>query len=496
MSGGRDGQRCATGRAGAVLAVGLSLAAGAVAAPPAAPPPAVPAAGYAVVVSAATAADPAWRAVVEALAGRHHATVLRYTNAVTEALAPLQALFPRHTCFVARPQEAGRDVVVAVHRLMRRLDADPYTDGFWGILTGYDAANALRLAQYGKPLTVRKVAAGTDVALDACEEGVWYCELQQGRMVRKEQGGAPRQLEGPADTTAALVETLTTYGADLFVASGHATEHDWQIGYRYRNGSFRCAGGELYGLDTKGQRLPIRSAGPRVYMPVGNCLMGHIDGTNAMALAWLNSGGVHQMLGYLQPTWYGYAGWGCLDYFVEQPGRFTFTEAFFANQHALVQRLAAYFPDLVAAEGPAKLPAGYAPGAAAQAAGLTAQDARGLLFDRDMVAFYGDPAWAARLADGARSWEQTLTVRGDEYTLEVRPARGAQSYAPVSRNGSQRGGRPIVHYLPRRIGPAQIVSGAEWRPVITDDFVLIPLPPAGGDPAPAPRLVFRAAPAP
>ena len=39
------------------------------------------------------------------------------------------------------------------------------------------------------------------------------------------------------------------------------------------------------------------------------------------------------------PTGYGYGGWGCLDYFVEQPGRYTFTEAFLANHHALVQRL-------------------------------------------------------------------------------------------------------------------------------------------------------------
>ena len=56
--------------------------------------------------------------------------------------------------------------------------------------------------------------------------------------------------------------------------------------------------------------------------------MGHIDDQQAMALAWLKSGGVRQMLGYTVPTWYGYAGWGCLDYFVEQPGRYDFAEAF------------------------------------------------------------------------------------------------------------------------------------------------------------------------
>ena len=56
--------------------------------------------------------------------------------------------------------------------------------------------------------------------------------------------------------------------------------------------------------------------------------MGNIDGQDAMALAWMNDAGVKQMLGYTVPTWFGYQGWGVLDYFVEQPGRYTLTEAF------------------------------------------------------------------------------------------------------------------------------------------------------------------------
>jgi hypothetical protein len=57
-----------------------------------------------------------------------------------------------------------------------------------------------------------------------------------------------------------------------------------------------------------------------------------------------SSAAVRQMAGYVLPTWYGYQGWGLLDYFVEQPGRFTLTEAFHANHHALVHRLMTYFP--------------------------------------------------------------------------------------------------------------------------------------------------------
>ena len=74
-----------------------------------------------------------------------------------------------------------------------------------------------------------------------------------------------------------------------FVTSGHATERDWQIGYRYRNGSFRSKAGQLYGLDTQGRKFPINSPNPKVYLPIGNCLMGNINGKDAMALAWMQS---------------------------------------------------------------------------------------------------------------------------------------------------------------------------------------------------------------
>jgi zinc protease len=451
--------------------------------------------GYAVVVSRQTQADPGWNRVVEALRQEHQAKVIAYEASVDEALTALRAQFPRYVCFVAQPAEAGREFVAKVHRLTRKLDDDPFADCLWGILTGYDADNALRIAQHRAPLTVNKAAGGTEIALECCQEGVWYSESTAGLLVKKEKGGEPKRLSGPADSTEALAKALTEYQADLFVTSGHATERDWQIGYAYRNGQFRCEGGVLYGLDTQGRKLPIRSPNPKVYLPIGNCLMGHIYGPDAMALAFMNSGGVNQMIGYTVPSWYGYAGWGCLDYFVEQPGRYTFAEAFFANQAALVARLQSYFPDLVSVEPDAKgrLPAPVQVTAAASAAGLTANDARGLVYDRDTVAFYGDPAWVARMAKGQTAWDQTLTEREGVWTFEIKPNRGLRTFDPINRNGSQRGGRPIVQFLPRRLKDVQILEGADLKPLITDDFVLVPNP-RTCDPARNYRVVFRGTP--
>ena len=234
----------------------------------------------------------------------------------------------------------------------------------------------------------------------------------------------------------------------------------------------------MYGVPTQGERFEIRSPRPRVYLPIGNCLMGHIDGPDAMALAWMNDVGVRQMIGYTVLTWYGYGGWGVLDYFVEQPGRYTLTEAFHANHHALIHRLDTCYDGIVTTTvrpGARDIPAAP-PNQAGIDLGLTAFDARGLLWDRDTVAFYGDPAWTARMAPRSTAYNQTLTVSGDTYTLTITPQRGMQSFSPISTNGAQRGWRPIIELLDHRIRDVHIVAGQELKPVITDEFVLVPNP--------------------
>ena len=225
---------------------------------------------------------------------------------------------------------------------------------------------------------------------------------------------------------------------------------------------------------------------------MGNCLMGHIDGPDAMALAYMKSAGVCQMIGYTVTTWYGYAGWGMLDYFVEQPGRFTLAEAFVANENALVNRLATYFP------GQEKAEAGHVSAqgklsAAAREAGLTASDAEGLLYDRDTLAFYGDPAWEARMAPGPLAWEQKISIDGGRYQFDIKPLKGEKSFQPVNTNGSQRGGRPIVQFLPERIDPrtVRIEEGGDLKPVVCGRFILVPCP-GTSEPARTYRVVFRA----
>jgi len=113
------------------------------------------------------------------------------------------------------------------------------------------------------------------------------------------------------------------------------------------------------------------------------------------------------------------------------------------------------------------------------------------VFDRDFVAFYGDPGWAARMADRPKAFDQRISMQDGTYVFEVMPRRGPDSFDAVNRNGSQRGGRPFVAYLPHRIRNAQVIEGADLEPVITDDFILVPNPRVC-DPAKTYRVVFRA----
>jgi zinc protease len=440
--------------------------------------------GYAIVVQEEVAKNPEWRKVCEALVSRHPgAELVMWDKEIEDALPKLRSLHPAFTCFVAPCTEVGPKVVAAIHRLTRRYDDDAYTDTRWGILTGYDAATALELARFDKPIVVKRVSSGTAFAMEMVDEGIAYDELVANKVVKK-LGGAGKAVRShcATDTTKLLADTLTDWNADLFITSGHGFKRGWQIGFRYKNGSFGSTDGRLLGKPSNGEQFEIRSDHPRVYLPIGNCLIGCIEDKDAYAIAMMKSAGVKGMIGYTVPTWYGYAGWGCLDYFLEQPGRYTLNQAFLANQLALVHRLESAFPGAgkfspepgrVVRKGIPEL------SAHGKKAGVKPSDFSGLLHDRDTLAYYGDPALDARMDPRLCAYGQKLERDGDVYTLTVAGRRGGKSFAPVDTNGSQRGGRPIVAFLPNRIGKAEVLEGGEWSPVIADDFILVPNPGEG-----------------
>ena len=401
--------------------------------------------------------DAAWKNVAESLAKKHDGTVIYCDNSLAEAQPALSKIMPRYVAVVARPDQLGAAFINQFHQQMRTLDADPYTDAQWGVITGRSADDAMKMVNETSPLIIKRTASATRIATNFCQEAECFDELiAKGHSLKKSN---EKEIETPLDDADSVEELAAAFAhpdTQLIITSGHASQRDWQPGFRYKNGTFHSKNGDLYGLDLKKKEHVVKSDTAKVYLPCGNCLMGLIDGPDAIALAWMHSAGVRQMAGYVEPTWYGYMGWGMMDYFVEQPGRYTFAESFFANNVALVHRLATVKD-------------------------LSAQDQKGLEFDRDMVAFYGDPAWSATMMKAPLPYELKLTQTADKMIVEINPLEGDDSYEQKNTNGSQRGGRPFIVMLPERINPEKmtLISPNEISAVLVDNFVLIPRPPQG-----------------
>jgi hypothetical protein len=432
---------------------------------------------YAVVVSKRTHEDPEWKKVVEALvkkySEKYHAQVIEYAGGVNESLKPLRAMFPRYAAFVAQPEEAGREFVIKIHRLTRQLDDDPYTDVVWGIITGYSPSDALRIVNTREPLIIHRGAAGTGMDLNLFDEGFVVHEGSDDEYTEKPKDGKPEKKHGEADAAKPIVELFDKFKPQMFLTSGHATWRDWQIGYPpHQRGQFRCKDGVLYGVDLEGKRYPLRSPEPKVYLPSGNCLMGLIHDKQSMALAWLGSGGADQMIGYVVSTWYGRGGWGTRDYFFSEPGRYTLSDAFYFNNQSITWELQTRFPKAANVdcdkwnietdqEGTFNR---LAEKLEITSNGPDVKDNLGLHWDHDTVAFYGDPAWEARLAPQPAKFTQKLAVDGDRYTFALKADADCTP------------GRPPAMMLPRRVKDINLVAGKELKPLVTSKFVMVMKP--------------------
>lgn len=373
---------------------------------------------YAIVVSKAVMDDPAWKAAtVDTLLAKHPgAQVTVWEGDVTEARARLTASQPSFTAFVVRPEQAGVRFTIDVSHLCRTLDEDPYTDTFWGVVTGYDAASAKALAEAG-PIAIERALDCAGCDLTAFRKAWRYTEDHRGTMNAWERGVTPAIRDIPCDTdnTQGFLERVKTDRVQFLATSGHATQHDWQMGYCGPNMALVHKEGRLIARDTKKREHPAGSAEPKVYFANGNCLIGDVDKTDCMALSWMRDGGVRQFMGYTVTTWFGAQGWGALGLFVDTAGLCTANEAFHFTNASIVKALEdtglkdlrdfrlgkierVNFPKTPSMDAWAKREA--LKGKAQDDVQKAVRNLIGNLHDRDVVCFYGDPALDARISDG------------------------------------------------------------------------------------------------
>ena len=384
------------------------------------------------------------------------------SGGVRNAISLLRNHSPSFTCFLEHHSLCSKQFVRDVNQLTRDLDpTTPYGDTVWGILTGYVEEDVL-FAVRQSPLVIKRATGNSPMWVKTFPSGLWFSEGEKGVAIRKlPTEDSERREKCPDDATAVFVRELSAVrdldndeGVDFIGTSGHASEGNLKMGYNFNSGALVSKKGHLYGHSLNGSKVTVeRNECPKVLSAAGNCLIGHILDEDSMALGWMHSACVVQMTGYIEGTWFGYGGWGVNHYLCEEPGGMTFSEAFFANQQALLHTLQSKYGST---GGPPQDMGG---------------EHDGLLHDRDSVAFYGDPAWEASLEKGSpqANYSHTVTQR----TCSSPSGDGWLEWEyQLTTLKSGKWSRPPVYVFPARVQRVRLVSGSG---VLTCRFLLLPL---------------------
>lgn len=318
------------------------------------------AASLLILASEATGTNAAWRAVIDTLAEKHadaRVTVATVPS-VTNALDTLRAARPRYLAFVMRPEELDEPVIRALHVMVREIDADPFDDAIWGIVTGPTARDAQRIAASREPAEFKSALSTTGmnlnlvpgpvmVLIDGNPPGVWKAKDASGKVTERQDDG---------DVSHAFVFGWNDE-PELILTSSHATEKNLEM--PFSRGQVRVKDDFFVASCGLPMREPKRE---KVWIAAGNCLIGNPK-VKSMVMTALGWGKVNQFFGYTVETWFGEIGWNTWRYF--NAYRMPLTHCWYAANQNLVRTLA-----------------GAKPGT---------RERRGKEWDMDGTAFYGDP---------------------------------------------------------------------------------------------------------
>lgn len=398
---------------------------------------------YAIIISEETAAMPEWKAVADKLAERHGGAIVTVKDSMFAKLDTLKKMAPRFLAVVARPEEIDRTVVNDLHRLTRRLDDDPYGDCIWGIVTGYAPEDAMRIASAESPLVMARAMGTTNIDSGRFSESMCILDWQPFQYAEqrgyKEKvtpsfytRGLREQEKGDQDSLG-VTPKLTQYweknDPQFFATASHATQFNLEM--PFGKGIIVSGNNQFHVLDKKQfqefttflrgvlfngkeddlmafierSKAPVikPGPGPAVWLAAGNCLVGDVMKTkNSMAVTALSRYGFNQLVGYTVPSWYGKGGWGTLGMLFSNHDNSSLAEAWYLNNQFILDETMTRFPKLMEVHFNSPDISGikddpeFSKGMAAAGYGM-GKDQMGLIHDRDTVAFYGDPAWVARL---------------------------------------------------------------------------------------------------
>lgn len=378
---------------------------------------------FAVAITNEAAADPAWKAVADALVAKHGGAAkveeITFDTAKPESLIePLRRRESKYLAVVIKPEQAGRAFVGGLHRAMRKIDEDQRTDVRWGLITSRTARGAMQLVVDTKPVVATHALGTADFPMHLFEESVWWSEESAWHFTMHESrpnpaGGATISKERSLDQTSiakAVADAINTMRIDLVLTGGHATERGLELGFRKPAGRLGPKGGEIVVESVDGTVLDVTNQSPKAWVGVGNCLIGNVDGPESAATTLVEDFGVRAHVGYVVVTWFGRGGWGTLKWFTEVPGTHTLNTAWTHACDSIVDDLVRRWPQLeeinlpdITFEGwvendPDRFSAAVRRECGDRVPEADLKELTGLLWDRDAVSYIGDPTWDFRLA--------------------------------------------------------------------------------------------------
>lgn len=439
---------------------------------------------YVVIAGKGVEGDTAWYPVVKTLADKHRAEVLAYRESPGELLEQLRQIRPRYVAMVEKPGNLGRDYVIGMHRLSREIDSDIYADFLWGIITGYDAQNAMKMVNNStEPLVVHDAVA-TIMELhsgkwfdryawvDDHDKGLW------GEKASREDSAVTYRIE-PQQVLRKFYDIYEEVQPDLVVTAAHATERNLEMPFSL--GNIKAKNGVLY-ADFPGDPQDLKESGKRkVYFAVGNCLIGNVNKTpESMAVAWMNSGNAATMIGYVVTTWHGRNGWGGLKYWLTTPGRYSLAEAIFLNQQDLIHQLNGWNPKLATLDYPFDAKNEFAEGRKqiTDSTGIVpTHDQLGFLHDRDVLAYYGDPKWDVRLQEipEENDFSVTSEIQGKKCIVTITTSEAFQLERMKGDHFKQEHvlDLPFSYFFPERLNHPRLAAGQDWNVALDENFLLI-----------------------
>ncbi len=454
---------------------------------------------YAVIITEATAALPDWKTVADTLIAKYPGAKLCIVPDFAQATCEkaLIGANARYAAYVARPEEMGRADINNLHRAARRIDEDPWGDCMWGIVTGYSAADAQRIAEGKEPLIIKRLLGTTNVHYAPYEHSCcitdWHGSPileQTGYQEPEARTVSPDSEEGKVDLQSIFARQLSTEKPQLIVTASHATQYNLEMPFGRglilaKDNRFHTLPRPLFphyksalrqvmrGEDTQAiaklaeaKQLPAIEPDQtaRVWLAAGNCLFGDANYTNqSMVVTALSAYTCNQVVGYTVPSWYGEGGWGTLSLFVSNTTGTSLAEAWFLNNQFLLYKTMQVDQNLLKAEfNDDRVTRNLQISINQSGATITpqnAKDAVGLVHDRDTVAFYGDPAWSASV-DSSHA-PAPYSVKWDSPTA-----------CTITANQDAKGRCAI--WFPN----ADVARGCTTcnipHAVLTDDFLLIP----------------------